>query len=84
MEIAWRLDEEISTEEEFSLTQAFTLESAADAFLFSDLLGDWIEVGRHSKLSGQFSGDHKLSGKYEPEHNLSGRYTPDHRLEGDA
>jgi len=74
MEPVWKLTESVLLDEQFSLLQSFGLASAADAFVWSDFLGEPTYIGRHTKLSGRFT----------DEQRLSGRFTDEQRLEGDA
>lgn len=74
MEPVWRLSDSVSTTEEFSLAESFTLATAADAFIWSDFLGVPTWLYRITQIAG----------RYSPVQDLRGRYIPAKRLEGDA
>ena len=75
MEPVWQLSESVSLSTEFSLTESFTLTSAADDWLWTDFLSTPMQwLGRRIELSGRLTLDQRLEG----------RLTLDQRLEGDA
>ena len=71
-EPAWRLPDSISTAETFDLTTSFGLGSAAGDFIFSDILGASVLLGRLSTIAGVYSESQRLEGHYETEHKLRG------------
>ena len=82
-EPAWQLTESISTTEEFDLTTSFGLSSAAGDFIFSDILGESVLLGRLTIIAGVYQESQRLSGKYEEVKRLAGKYESEHILRGD-
>ena len=71
-EPAWRLSESVSLTEEFDLTTSFGLSSAAGDFIFSDILGASVLIGRLSIIAGTYREAQRLAGKYENIQRLRG------------
>jgi hypothetical protein len=84
MEPVWKLSTFIPVDTEFDLSQSFGLGSDADAFIFSDFLGEPAYYGRRVELSGRLTLDQQVSGKLTLDQRLAGRLTTEQRLDGDV
>lgn len=85
MQPMWKLSEEVPLDEQFELSQSWTLQSAADAFIWSDFLGEptaWLP--KRVDISGRLTLDQKLEGRLTEDQVLAGRLTEDKKLEGDV
>ena len=72
MEPVWELSESVALDAEFSLLEGFGLQSAADAFIWSDFLGAPSWIGRHIEVSGKFVDGQSLKGKFVDGQSLEG------------
>ena len=84
MEPVWRLSESVPLAATFSLAESFRLDAKADAFIWSDFLGEPLWLYSISDLSGRFTARQSLSGRFTSQKNISGQYVPEQRIEGDA
>jgi len=62
MEPVWRLADSVERDEQFDLTESFTLATAADAFLWSDFLGAPTYLVRVQGIGGRYSDVKRLEG----------------------